>query len=285
MSVEIRTVGKRKKYYLSHSYRKDSKVTKVRVFLGTNLTKEEIDGKIADATVELKDKMRLGAVPEKYANIKLIAFDLDGTLVYYPKYKSAFEVADALTRLLYYDRKFYPLFENRKLSVSKGAEIIFRRYKERGLTEKKLMRAFRNQMRLMPGVRPLFAELKKRNVKVAIISGGLKNAYDAFVDKFGITADFVRIAHELRFDRRGNIMGGNYSEYDYEGKIEALREICEDLNIGLKNCAFVGDWKDDIPIFKKVGLSIAINTRTPKVLEAAKVTIKGKDIRKILDYL
>ncbi len=42
MYVEKRIVGKNKKYYLVHSYRADSKVKKIRKYLGFNLTEESL---------------------------------------------------------------------------------------------------------------------------------------------------------------------------------------------------------------------------------------------------
>lgn len=42
MHLEIRTIGKSKKYYLAHSFREGSKVHKIRRFLGTNLTAAQI---------------------------------------------------------------------------------------------------------------------------------------------------------------------------------------------------------------------------------------------------
>ena len=43
MFIEIREVGKKKKYYLTHSYKKRGKVRKIRRYLGENLTKKQID--------------------------------------------------------------------------------------------------------------------------------------------------------------------------------------------------------------------------------------------------
>ena len=45
MHIEIRTVGKKKKYYLTHSARKGKKVKKLRAYLGADLSKSEIDTK------------------------------------------------------------------------------------------------------------------------------------------------------------------------------------------------------------------------------------------------
>ncbi len=43
MHVEIRRVNGRKKYYLARSYRVNSRVRNVRVFLGTDLSREKTE--------------------------------------------------------------------------------------------------------------------------------------------------------------------------------------------------------------------------------------------------
>ncbi len=58
MHVEIRRVNGRKKYYLAHSYRVNSRVRKVRVFLGTDLSQEEIERLTEKARVKLEEKVR-----------------------------------------------------------------------------------------------------------------------------------------------------------------------------------------------------------------------------------
>ncbi|MDO8428277.1 MAG: Fic family protein [Candidatus Diapherotrites archaeon] len=42
MFIEIRTIGKKKKYYLVHSFRQGKKVKKIRRYLGTNLNKQKL---------------------------------------------------------------------------------------------------------------------------------------------------------------------------------------------------------------------------------------------------
>jgi Fic family protein len=64
MHAEIRTHGKRKKYYLAHSFRRDNKVKKMRFYLGTNLSKKELKVKIEKAEKILKERI------EKYKIIR-----------------------------------------------------------------------------------------------------------------------------------------------------------------------------------------------------------------------
>ena len=43
MFIEIRKQGKRKKYYLSHTYRVNKKIKKITRYLGANLDEKEIE--------------------------------------------------------------------------------------------------------------------------------------------------------------------------------------------------------------------------------------------------
>ncbi len=57
MHVETRLVYGRRKYYLAHSYRANSKVRKLRVFLGTDLGEEEVAGLAKAAKATLGEKV------------------------------------------------------------------------------------------------------------------------------------------------------------------------------------------------------------------------------------
>lgn len=43
MNIEIRKVGKKKKYYLAHSFREGKKVKKIRCYLGVNLSEKQLN--------------------------------------------------------------------------------------------------------------------------------------------------------------------------------------------------------------------------------------------------
>jgi len=55
--VETRLVNGRRKYYLAHSYRVNSKVRKVSVFLGTDLSRNEVARLAKAARVRLEEKV------------------------------------------------------------------------------------------------------------------------------------------------------------------------------------------------------------------------------------
>jgi len=57
MHIEVRVQGKKKKYYLGHSFRTDNKVKKMRFYLGLNLSKEELNAKRERAEKILKERI------------------------------------------------------------------------------------------------------------------------------------------------------------------------------------------------------------------------------------
>jgi len=58
MHIEVREEGKRKKYYLAHSFRKGKKVRKIRFYLGTDLTKTELGKKKKHAEKIISERIR-----------------------------------------------------------------------------------------------------------------------------------------------------------------------------------------------------------------------------------
>ncbi|NLF88669.1 hypothetical protein GX563_07590 [Candidatus Bathyarchaeota archaeon] len=58
MHTEIRQKNGSKKYYLAHSFRAGTKVRKVSVYLGSNLTPQELEVKRSAAKSQLEDKIR-----------------------------------------------------------------------------------------------------------------------------------------------------------------------------------------------------------------------------------
>ncbi len=67
MNTEIRLIGRKKKYYLVHTYRAGKKVRKLRVYLGFDLSKKELDEKIEKAAITLQDRIHLiNAIHDPY---------------------------------------------------------------------------------------------------------------------------------------------------------------------------------------------------------------------------
>jgi len=60
MHLEVREVNGRKKYFLAHSFRSGSRVRKIRVYLGVELSGRELERRRKAAERELKERLRAG---------------------------------------------------------------------------------------------------------------------------------------------------------------------------------------------------------------------------------
>jgi len=92
------------------------------------------------------------------------------------------------------------------------------------------------------------------------------------------------LANELKVEK-GFLTGKVKVNVSVGNKDMVLRRILNKFNLGMDECAAVGDDETLIPVFEKVGLSIAFNPRSRVVEKQAHVVVKGEDLREILPYL
>lgn len=70
MFIEIRKVKGKKKYYLVHSYRSDNRISKIRVYLGLDLNKNELESKEALAREKIKNMIEgIGDIGDPYKTV------------------------------------------------------------------------------------------------------------------------------------------------------------------------------------------------------------------------
>jgi phosphoserine phosphatase len=137
-----------------------------------------------------------------------------------------------------------------------------------------------------PGVKETFAELRRRGYKTSLISGGFKAQADRAQRDLKIEHSFA--ACEYFWNADGTIEHFNLLPCDYEGKHDFMKLIMKEHGLKPSQCAFVGDGKNDIPLAKEVGVSIAFNgaPELQKVCTHSVNQPEGKeDFREILKFL
>jgi len=206
------------------------------------------------------------------SGIKLVAFDLDGVLV------------DGGGSWIQVHKGLGTYEKSRKNSLEYfSGRITFEEWAHRDVklwhgTSIDDLKKILYSSELMPGIDETLGALKKR-YKLAIISGGLKILAERLADKYDM--DYV-YGNELLVSE-GRITGISHTvDFDSKGKI--LEEIAADLGIDCKQCAAVGDYLNDIPMFKVAGFSVAFNPKNDEVAESADKVVYEKDLRKLLDY-
>lgn len=108
-----------------------------------------------------------------------------------------------------------------------------------------------------PGVKETFEVLRKKGIRTTVISGGFKAQVDRCVKELKMDHGFG--ACEYLWDDKGRLVHWNLLPCDYEGKLGFMKLIMKEHGLTEKECAFVGDGKNDISLAKAFGSSVAFN--------------------------
>lgn len=139
-----------------------------------------------------------------------------------------------------------------------------------------------NMAPLMGGAPETVMELKNMGYRTAIISAGLLILAERLKTELGI--DRI-LANDLKVDGSGNLTGEGIKAVELKDKRPALKQLARLEKIPRRSMAYVGDSAFDVPLFGKVGKSIAFNPSSPIVAGAADVAVYGDDLRRILRHL
>lgn len=213
---------------------------------------------------------------------KLVCFDVDGTLVDNVKFSwQVFHDYFQTDKVKREDAR--NKFMNGDISYLEWANHDLDMWKGKNATKDDFFRAL-EPLRLMNGAIEAVRELKKNNIRLAIISGSLNVVLEKLMPDYNDFFDDIFLSR-IHFDEKGNIAKIEATEYDMDKKAEALRHIAEKKKIGLKECVFIGDYLNDVKVLKDAGLGIAFNCKEDRVKEAADIVVEKKDLREVLRYI
>jgi HAD superfamily phosphoserine phosphatase-like hydrolase len=218
----------------------------------------------------------------KRVKYKLVAFDLDGTVV---------DGTDSIwaTILEYLGLQNHPQrHENRRrffageIDYAGWAQVDLRMMKKHGANREKIMKAIEG-VRLMKGAMETLESLKREGAKLAVVSGSLQIVLEKLIPDYERIFDYVYV-NRIYFKRDGSIDRID-AKHDFLDKSKSLIEMCKAEGIEPKDCAFVGDQYNDVDIAKLAGFAIAFNSKSKKLEDVCDVTIRKKDLREILKHL
>jgi phosphoserine phosphatase len=222
--------------------------------------------------------------PLRLHDFKLIAFDMDSTLI---NIECVDEIADAV---------------DRKAEVSAITEAAMRGeitdFKEslrrrvallRGVTVADMERVDVERLRINPGAAELIGACKATGMKVLLVSGGFTFFSERVRARLGI--DFAR-ANVLEIESGpncGQLTGRMVDQpwgdiCDGAEKRRTLLEVASLLGIASAQCIAMGDGANDLPMMSVAGLSVAYHAK-PKVRERAMVAINEGGLDRLLEVL
>jgi len=214
------------------------------------------------------------------ADVKLVMFDMDGTLI---KGRGIFVIAEKkgfIDELWRYIKDPYLEYYEKSIEIAKLSK---------GFKKNEYLEIFQ-KVPLQSNAQEVISELKKRNIKTAIatdsylmLAEDLKhrlNIDHAFANDL-VTNDDV-ITGELRIHNKDLVedISGNKIYSICKGCV--LEQLCKDMNINLNQTIAIGDGIVDIGMINKAGTGIAFNA-TDEVKKYADVV--SDDLKIILDYI
>ncbi len=218
--------------------------------------------------------------PLRLRDFKLIAFDMDSTLI---NIECVDEIADAVGRktevAAITEAAMRGEITDFKDSLRRRVALL------KGVTTADLEAVKRERLRLNPGAAELIAACKRAGMKVLLVSGG-----------FTFFADHVQQLLDIDYTRsnvlelQDGVLTGRMVDQpwgdicDGAEKQRMLLQTCAQLSIRPQQAIAMGDGANDLPMMGAAGLSVAYHAK-PKVREQAMVAINSGGLDRLLEVL
>jgi phosphoserine phosphatase len=220
------------------------------------------------------------APPLRLADFKLVAFDMDSTLI---NIECVDEIAEAA---------------GRKAEVAAITEAAMRGeiadYKDSlrrrlallaGVPQAALEAVYSQHLQLNPGVEIFVNACRAAGLKTLLVSGGFTFFSDRVRQRLGL--DFARANVLEIVDGRltGRLIDRPWGDIvDGAEKRRVVLEVCELMGIAPEQAIAVGDGANDLPMMGVAGLSIAYHPK-PAVRALAMVSILSGGMERALEVL
>jgi phosphoserine phosphatase len=134
---------------------------------------------------------------------------------------------------------------------------------------------------LMPGAGELVAGLKQLGYKVAVFSGGFRNATHYYKEVLGYDAEFSNILHQQDDQLTGKVGGDMMFD---SSKGDMLLRLQGLLGVSEQDTLVCGDGANDLSMFAHAATRVAFRAK-PVLKEKANIVIENKDLKDVLTHL
>jgi phosphoserine phosphatase/pimeloyl-ACP methyl ester carboxylesterase len=246
------------------------------------LTKPQLDPTKIIERYATPSAVRLFPQPPSRSGYRVIAFDLDGTLL---------RGLDFSWTLVWQYLEFpAAVYRGAMRDYRKGVttyqewcELACTHFRTKNLRRSDFAKIL-SKITVTNNFEETLITLKASGFITALISGGIDTFIEEKIPNAGELFDYICI-NRLCYDQPSGLIGGvDATPFDFEGKTLALEAICTQHGCSLKEAVFIGEGFNDEDIVNKAGLSIAYPPGET-VIDAASMQVQEDDLSKILDYV
>ena len=220
----------------------------------------------------------------KLSDYKLIAFDMDSTLI---NIECVDEIADAAGRkaevAAITEAAMRGEITDYKASLRARVALL------KGVTVQHMEEVYTQRLQLNPGAEALVKACKAAGLKVLLVSGGFTFFTDRIRARLGL--DFAR-SNVLEVESGptcGTLTGRMVDQpwgdiCDGAEKRRTLLEVSTLMGIAPEQCIAMGDGANDLPMMGVAGLAVAYHAK-PAVREKAHVAINSGGLDRLLEVI
>ena len=224
---------------------------------------------------------RASEMKERSVPVRLVCFDVDGTLIDHPEGKTVWQLLnDAILGDSSVSARRFDAFKAGRITYSDWVALDLLDWKSLGVARSDLVEIIESQLYLNEGVKETFDELDRRSVPVAIVSGTIDLTLRIHCGDLTYDREF---SNRIHFDDAGRITGWEATPYDVGGKAAAIDLLAGEYGLSRASCAFVGDGWNDIPAMAAAGRSVAFRPKLNEVREAADAVIEDGPLTELFE--
>jgi len=221
-----------------------------------------------------------GAAASRLSDYRLIAFDMDSTLV-------DIETVDEIAHMAGCGREVAAITEaTMRGEITDYKESLRRRVALlRGVPLSFLQTVYDHRLRLNPGAEALIDACRSAGLRIVLLSGGFTFFTDRLRDRLQLDDTRANLLEIEDGHLTGRLLAQPWGDIcDGEAKRDKLLACCRAMGISPAQTIAVGDGANDLPMLRAAGLSVAYRAK-PAVREAAMLRIDEGGLDRLLEVL
>lgn len=194
--------------------------------------------------------------------IKLVAFDIEGTLTQGLVWQKTHQIAGVTPEE---DRLWFNMYYNQEITFFEWADFITKKYIQSGRKRHEFEKVMR-QATFIPGVKETIRQLIQK-YRLCLVS----SAIDVFVSHVAnrLRIDTHHANYSLVYNADDTIVDIRFHAPEDEAKVLFLKQLATRMKLTPSEIVFVGDSANDLEVFRYTKRGILVGLGNEKLRQAA----------------